>query len=118
MANFYSNLASVASRLLSSYGQSVTFSRETSTGFDPVTGTDTTTASSFSGNGAIFAYNANEVDGEVVQSTDMRLMLEAVDTTPLIGDTCTVDSTDYRVMFVRETSPAGTVTHYELQLRK
>lgn len=115
--SFYSSLAATATRLLDTYGQAVAFSRETSSSFDPVTGIDTTSTSTFSGSGAAFDYNSSEIDGEIVQRDDIRLMLEAVDTAPIIGDKCTVDSKAYRVMNVMTSSPGGTVTHYELQLR-
>ena len=118
MSRFYQNLAATASRLLANKGQSVTFSRETSTGFDPALGVDTTTTSSYSGNGGAFDYNSSEIDGEIIQRGDIRLVLEAVDTAPLIGDTCDIDSLAYRVMNVKPTSPAGVPVIYELQLRQ
>jgi len=117
--SFYGNLAAVATRLLDTYGQTVTFSRQTGGTFDPVLGAYSgQSATAYSGSGAAFDYNKSEIDGEIVQRGDIRLMLEAVDTRPIIGDTCTVNGAAYRVMTVMESSPAGTTTHYELQLRK
>lgn len=119
MADFYSGLAAVATRLLDTYGQTVTFSRETGGSFDPVLGVYSgQSTSTFTGSGAAFDFNRSEIDGEIIQRGDIRLMLEAVDTKPIIGDACTVNGVDYRVMSVMESSPGGTVTHYELQLRK
>lgn len=116
---FYSQLAAVASRLLTDKGQSVSFSRRTGGTFNPATGTYSgDTATTFSGYGAAFNYNKTEIDGTIVQSGDLRLILEAVATPPAQGDEATVGGIDYRVMDVRPTSPGGTVTHYELQLRK
>ena len=119
MADFYSGLAAVASRLLASKGQSVSFSRVTGGSKNAATGiTSGGSTSTYSGNGAGFGYNRSEIDGTIIQSGDIRLILEAVSTTPEPNDECTYDSVDYRVMSVKETSPGGTVTHYELQLRK
>lgn len=118
MSNFYTQMKSVASRLLTDKGQSLTFSRETSSGFNPVTGVNTTSTSTYTGNGASFNYNKAEIDGTLVQRGDIRLLLEAVTTEPEQGDTVTIDSIIYRVMSVSPTSPAGTVVLYELQLRK
>lgn len=117
--SFYSNLAATASRLLASKGQSVTFSREVSGTLDPVTGIISgATTTTFSGNGAAFDYNNSEIDGTVIKSGDIRLLVEALSTEPEQGDKCTVNSIDYRVMDVSPTNPAGTVVMYEVQLRK
>lgn len=119
MADFYSGLAAVASRLLAEKGQSVSFSRTTGGTKNAATGiTAGGSTTSYSGNGAGFDYNRAEIDGTIIQMGDIRLILEAVDTTPEANDECTYDSIDYRVMSVKETSPGGIVTHYELQLRK
>lgn len=117
--SFYSNLAAVATRLLTDKGQVAAFSRETGGSFNPTTGSysgQTTTA--FSGQAAAFDYNKSEIDGDLVQLGDVRLILEPIATAPAPGDTVTVDSVVYRVMDVMASSPAGTITHYEVQLRK
>ncbi len=119
MANFYAGLAATASRLLLSKGQSVTFTRISGGVKNPATGETTgQTTSNYTGNGAAFDYNSSEIDGETIQTGDIRLILEAVATTPLIDDTCPIDSVGYRVMSVKATSPAGTPVIYELQLRR
>lgn len=119
MADFYENLAVIAARLLADKGQTVTFSRDNVSSFDPVLGQETLgTPVTYSGDGASFGYNKSEVDGTIIQAGDIRFILEAVTTEPLPGDSVTIDSVVYRVMDVRKSAPAGTVTHYELQLRK
>ena len=116
--SFYSGLAVVARRLLTTKGQTLTFSRETSTSFDHILGENTTSASTYTGVGAAFDYNSREIDGEVVQRGDIRLILEATTTPPIIDDATTIDGDVYRIMAVRPISPAGTVVIYEVQLRK
>lgn len=118
MSDFYSGLAAVATNLLTDKGQAVTINRETSTSFDPVTGIDTVTPSSFSGVGAVFDYHRSEIDGNLIQKGDIRLLLNAVTTEPLTDDEITIDGETYRVISVKPTSPGGTVVMYELQLRK
>ena len=118
MPSFYGNLAAVATRLLTDKGQLLTFSREISSAFDPITGDNTTSTSTYTGYGAAFDYNRNEIDGSMIMKGDIRLILEATDTAPLVDDTTVVDGDTYRVMNVNPTSPAGTVVAYELQLRK
>jgi hypothetical protein len=117
--SFYSNLAAIASRLLDTYGQTASFSRVTGGTKNAATGiTSGTSTTTYSGKGAAFDYNRSEIDGTLIVSGDIRLMLEATTTAPLVGDTCTVSSIAYRVESVKESSPGGEATHYELQLRK
>ncbi len=116
--SFYSNLANVALKLLKDKGQLLTISRETSSGFDPILSDNTVLASSFTGYGAAFDYRKSEIDGEIVQAGDIRLLLNATSIPPEINDTVAVNGGVYRVMAVTETSPAGTPVIYTLQLRK
>jgi hypothetical protein len=116
--SFYSDLANVAKRLLTDKGQNVTFSREVSSAFDPVTGQNQIAATTFTGNGAAFNYNKSEVDGTIVQNGDIRFLVEATATEPANDDTVTIDNIIYTVMSIKPTSPAGTVVIYELQLRR
>ena len=115
---FYTGLKNVASSLLQDKGQQITFSREVSSGFNPVTGVNTTSTTTFTGYGASFDYNKSEIDGEIVRRGDIRFVMEATSTEPEQGDTATIDSKVYRVMNVKPTSPAGTVVIYEAQLRR
>jgi hypothetical protein len=116
--SFYSGLATTATNLLTKYGQTVTLSRVTGATFDPTTGVDSGgSTTTWTGKGASFNYNSSEIDGAMIQESDIRLLLEAVSTTPAIGDQVTVDSVAYHVVSVNETSPGGVVVKYDLQLR-
>jgi hypothetical protein len=116
--SFYGGLQSTAARLLAKYGQNITFTRQASSSLNPVTGVVTSTPATYTGYGAAFGYGASEVDGVLVQMGDIRLLLEATDTAPEVDHTCVIDSKTYRVMDVKTSSPAGTVTHYTVQLRR
>jgi len=119
MSDFYSQLAATATSLLDTYGQTVTLSRLTGATFDPILGQDSGgSTTTWTGSGASFNYNSSEVDGAMVLESDIRLVIEAVSTTPEIGDQVTVDSINYHVVSVNETSPGGTTLKYDLQLRK
>ncbi len=118
MSEFYNNLKATASRLLQGKGQQITLSREVSSVFDPVLGENTSSVSTFTGYGAAFNYNKSEIDGAIIESGDIRFILEATDTAPESGDQTTIDGLIYRVMSVKVTSPAGVPVIYELQLRK
>jgi len=115
---FYDGLSTVAANLLASKGQLLTFNRDTETGFDPGPGEITSTPSTYTGYGVALNYNKGEIDGTVVIKGDIKLILEATTTAPIIGDRVTIDSIIYRVMSIKPTSPAGTAVIYEIQLRK
>lgn len=116
--SFYGGLANTATNLLTKYGQTVTFSRETGGAFDPTLGEESgATTTTWTGNGAAFNFNRSEIDGVMVQASDLRLLLEAVSTAPAIGDQVTVDSVAYHVISVTPASPGGVVVKYDLQIR-
>ena len=115
---FYGGLANVASNLLKSKGQNLTFTRKTISAHDPKAGVVQSNPSTYTGYGAAFDYNRKEIDGTLVKRGDIRLILEATTTAPDNGDTVTIDSVIYRIMSVKPTSPAGTVVIYEVQLRR
>lgn len=116
---FYPSLANTATNLLTKYGQTVTLSRLTGATFDPALGQDSGgSTATWTGKGAAFNFNSSEIDGVMIQESDIRLLLEAVSSTPEIGDQVTVDSVNYHVVSVNETSPGGVVVKYDLQLRK
>ena len=114
----YSGLQTVAANLIASKGQLLTFNRDTETAFNPGPGEVTSTPSTYTGNGVALNYNKSEIDGTVVIKGDIKLILEATTTAPIIGDRVTIDSIIYRVMNIKPTSPAGIVVIYEIQLRK
>ena len=118
MSSFYNGLAATATSLLDTYGQTVTLSRLTGATFNPTLGEDSGgSTTTWTGNGAAFNYKNSEIDGVMIQEKDMRLTLEAVSTTPEIGDQVTVDSLNYHVVSVTETSPGGVVVKFDIQLR-
>ena len=110
-------LKSVAAKIITSQGQEVTFTQETSTAFDAGKGKNVTKTTTFTGNGVVDKYKRDEIDGTVIQTGDILLVLEATDDVPVNGDTCIIDAIVYRVMGVLPVSPAGTVIIYEVQLR-
>ena len=115
----YARLAQTASDLLEDLGQQVTITRRTVSAFDGATGIETLgTATTFTGWGAGFNFKKSEIDGTVIQAGDIKLLLEATTTAPIIGDMVTYESIDYRVMDVDRLSPGGVVLRFNLQLRK
>jgi len=114
----YKAIGGIASKVLKNFGQEATFTRETSTFFDPALGKDQTTLSNFTGYGIKENYTKKEIDGSLVRVGDIRFLMEGSDTVPLIGDTCALNGTEYRVMAVDPLEPAVDAVAYTLQLRR
>jgi len=116
--SFYDDMAAVAAKLLTDKGQTIAFSRDNVIGYNAATMSETTgSAVTFSGVGAAFGFNQSEIDGTTVQQGDKRVILEATDTAPEIGDIATIDSIAHRIINVETVSPAGTPVIYKLQAR-
>lgn len=118
MGAFSTSLKSVASRLLTDYGQAVTFTRYSTTEYNVTTGSvEPLQATTFSGVGHPSVYATDEIDGETIQRNDIMLMLYSV-TAPVIDDEASIDSVAYRVMNVEKLQAQGEAIVYRLQLRK
>lgn len=115
--SFYSNLQSIATRLLTDKGQSLTFTRVVHNAYTPGSALGTASTTTFSGYGVAFNYSDERVDGTLIQRGDVRLLLQNTTTEPAEGDEVSLDSVDYRVIRVIKQKPAGTNLYYECQLR-
>lgn len=122
MADYTRQINTVV-RQMQNKGQSVTITKHTSGSYDPATGTTAITETSETAYGITLAYQAVEVDGEVIKSTDLKLLLSTKktdDTTltePQINDQVTVASGTYTIKFVNHIAPSGDVIMYKCQLR-
>ena len=119
MSAFYTNASNTARSLLLKFGQAVTLTGTSSSGeYDPATGeVITPTTSSVTGVGALFGYNANEIDGTIIQSGDSKLTLYT-NGSPEIGMTTVLNGSTWRVESIDTLAPAGEVVYYVLRLRK
>jgi hypothetical protein len=114
---FLSGMQSVANKLLTKYGESVTFTRTSST-LNPVTGATTSTTSTFSGYANPMPFETGEVDGSLIQYGDIRLLVESVSSAPNPDDVVTFRSEDYRVMMSTPISTQGGDAAYKVHARK
>lgn len=113
--SFYSNLASTVTRLLTKFGQAVTFVHTTQGTYNPATGARSgDTTANVTGYGVTYPYTLGEIDGTMVQESDLRMITDAA---AQKGDAITVDSVVYRVVRVENIKPAGTGVAYMVQLR-
>ena len=114
----YNAIVLTARRLIANFGEDAIVSRTASATFDPATGSYTGgTSEQFTSKAVRFDYRQSEVDGELIQKDDVRLVMEVNGGTPLIEDNCLFATKTYKVMNVTTLSPSGTDLYYELQLR-
>ena len=111
--------AATASRLLSRYGEPVSVSSPATGGYNPITGapSDGEDGETYTGNGYPSRYNKSEINETVIQSGDVRLILELLDERPQVGWYATVDSKTYRIMDVNPIRKSGGDVLYICQLR-
>ena len=93
--------------------ESFTGSRTIQGGYDPATGTTTTTTETYTGRGVFGGYSVQEIDGQHIRATDVRLtaLQNEVTDAPKVGDTLA----GLRVLNVGK-DPAD--ASYTVQLRK
>jgi hypothetical protein len=114
----YSGLALVAQNLITKFGATCVLTRTTGSVLDPVTGLYSTgTTTTITCKAVRLNYSKTEIDGQLVQRSDMKFYINTQGGAPAIGDNVLFDSVNYRVMDVRPLNPAGEVVYYELQLR-
>ncbi len=115
----YSAFENVAKKQLGVFGVEITFTRTSSSGFDPQTGKNISSTTTFAGYAMKSNYNNSEIDGTIVKNGDIRLMLERTGVVPVSGDIASVNGSGvYRVMNVQHVAPAEEDVIYYLQLRK
>ena len=118
MSDFSDSMVALAKRLLTKFGQSVTFTRSTVGAFDPATSTvGAPSVSNYSGLVSPQDYTQTEKTLEHIQQGDIKLITEQTTTTPIVGDVVSVDSIDYRIMDVEKVVASGVTCIYILQVR-
>jgi len=117
MGTFSTNLKGVANTLLTTYGQSVTFTRDTTTEYNTATGgVDLVNSATFTGLIHPSTYRLDEIDGQTIQVNDIKAIVYST-TEPLLEDSVSVDSVIYRVMNIEKVQAQGVAIVYRLQLR-
>ena len=117
MTSFYSSLASTATKLLTAYGQQLTFTRTTLGDYSPATSTATSSTTTYKGYAAVFNYNTAEVDGDLILSSDLKIVLEKTKQAPQVNDQVAIGGKKYILVGVTPTSPAGSPVKYDCQAR-
>ena len=108
-----------ATALINRFGAAATITRTDGATFDPATGGYTGgTTTTITGNGARMRFERSEIDGEIIQRGDFRLLFGAGTGEPQIDDVVTFDGQIYRIMAVLSTSPSGIAVMYDLHCRR
>ena len=122
---FYQRMQKTSNRLLIGKGQAVTITHVVPGTYDPATGGVTNTETTQKGTGAVVDWNANQIDGTLIQAGDKQLLLSPLNTAgaaltaPVLGDTVTdAASVVYTLVAPLKTvSPAGTPVLYDCNMR-
>lgn len=114
---FATNTQATASRLLTKYGQTVTFSRTTQGTFVSSTGAvGAGTSSTYSAKVHPKSYKAQEIDNVSILTGDILLIAYST-TAILVGDTVSLDSVIYRVQNAEKINAVGSTIIYKAQVR-
>lgn len=115
----YTELAAVADELIVEFGQAVTVRHRTAGAYDPATGSAAVTVTDELGSGAVFDYATKQIDGSMIQRGDKYVLLSPAGVTaPEPDDRILVGATEYGVVSVNTTSPAGTAVLHTVQIRR
>ena len=113
-------MLATAQRLITAYGQSISFARVVEGDFVPSTGAvGAGTSSSYTAYGAPMSYKSTEIDNETIMQNDMFVWTEvnSAGSVPTIGDVATISAVAYRVINVEKFIAQGTTLVYKLQVR-
>lgn len=118
MSALSDNLKATALRILTKYGEAVTFTRTTYDAYSPTTlSKPVISTTAFTGYAAPVDYANSNVPDDTIKQKDVKVYVNAVSTVPQVGDQLTLSSTNYRVMEVLKHVVNGTTVLYELVLR-
>jgi len=114
----YAELATLATDLLTEFGQAVTRRSYTAGAYNLATGTTTPTTADTSRIGALFDFTPNKTTerGTLIQTGDKQLLLDPTAAVSL-QDHLIVGGVEYIIISVGEVNPAGTVVLYDLHVR-
>lgn len=114
----YNKSAATALKLITKFGASATLIKRAEGSYDPATGSNTITETSYTVKAVLLNYRANETNtqGSLIQAKDRKVIIQATTVTPDVSDTFTFGGVTYRVVEVKTLSPAGTVVIHELRV--
>lgn len=114
----FAKSAATALKLITKFGASATLIKRVEGNYDPATGSNIVTETSYTVKAVLLNYRANETNtaGSLVQAKDRKVIMQATTVTPDVSDTFTFNGVTYRVVEVKTLSPAGIAVLHELRV--
>lgn len=117
-AAFYNRMASVATRLLTKFGATVTVSRTTGETYDEIAETMSGgSVTTYSPKGLLVEYDDSLIDGTRIQKGDKMAILDNT-VKPASDDLLTVDEEQWNVVRWKTIKPSTVAVVYFVQVRK
>lgn len=114
--SFYTRLEATATRLLTTYGVQYTFTNNIQGSYDPATGQNSITTTTYNKYVVRDTFNLFEQNNTAVEQGDIRALAESG--TYTVDDTVVMDGETWRVMDASPITPGATNVAVELRLRK
>jgi len=117
----YQDIAEEASCAIADAGTTLTIKRSVSGVTDPITGITTGgTVDLHTVTGVKLRFKNTDIDGTLVKSGDLRILLsvEGLTVIPESTDTIMISGIDWKIIDVKPLEPAEIVVLYELQVRR
>lgn len=115
---FYADLAATATDLLTELGEVGAIRRTTVSGGGPSAGAGTTTTTDYACRVAILPVDQRDIDGTLIKAGDWRAFVAALAIVPTTTDKLVHSEGVLTIVDAGKYSPAGTVTHYEMIVRR
>lgn len=115
---FYADLAATALELLTELGEAGNIRRRSVTGGGPSAGAGTVTTTDYACRVAVLPVDQRDVDGTLVKAGDFRAFVAPLAITPTTTDKLVCSLGVLTIVDAGEFKPAGTVTHYEMIVRR
>lgn len=115
----YAKSAATALKLLTKFGASGVLKKRIEGSYDPTTGSNTVTETSYTVKAVLLNYKFSEMNetDSLIQAKDRKIIMQATTVTPDTSDAFTFNGTTYRIINVKTLSPAGASVIHELQVR-
>lgn len=111
-------LKKVAAKQLKKFGVEVIITRLDSDQYEPVNDNDYGSALSFIGYGYVDNYSSYNLNTTTIKAGDVKLLLEATDVVPKIGDKVSLNGLgDFNIVSISNILVNEEVITYEVQLR-
>jgi len=118
--SFYSEMAEMATELITEFGQDIVITREINEVINPVTGEVEVEADSqeYTVKGVKKKYPLSLIDGTRITSSDREILMDASVVEPLITDTISINNQEWPIMEIHSINPAGIPLIYSVRVRR